>query len=352
MGMFKRAHLRGMVHELTRMGVVTWPTKLAEEVAADEIADAMPEEVVPEQTEEDGLTPEQAQEALEQIVQVAEQIAEKTGGAIYEDTCKIAAEETYEDAASNAAIAVMEKAAAEVAEGGPTVPGQGDASPDLGATSEAEIDAMDTPSAEIVGPQGTSEVDTTPGAVGAEAVRPEQPGAVGSPPTGEAAKTAATLQSIESLLQKMSSVDGASISGGSAQGPAPTPRLDLDDNLNIPGVVASSQGKTVLDIPAAATIGVTKKQPAGTPGQTAATPNEPAKDAVKQAMDLLRASPAGQALLHKVAKEEKEKEEKEKKGKEPFWARKDEKKDDKEEESEKEASILTALQNLQNVING
>ncbi len=325
MGLFKRAHVRGMVHELTRMGVVSWPTKLAEEMAADEIADAMPEEVVPEQTDDEGLSPEQAQEALQKIVEVAEQIAEKTGHVMYEDTCKIAAEMSYEDAASHAAITVMEKAAEEVASGGPTVPGQGDASPELGATSEAEIDAADNPSSGIVGPQGTSEVDTAPGAVGAEAVRPEQPGAVGSPPNSEASKTAATLQSIETLLQKMSAIDGASLSGGAAQGPAPTPRVDLDDNLNIPGVVASSQGKTVLDIPAAATIGVTKKQPAGTPGQTAATPNEPAKDAVKQAMEMLQSTPAGQAVLSKLAVAE---------------------------ESAKEASILGALQNLQAALDG
>lgn len=320
MGIFKRAHLRGMTHELTRMGVVSWPTKLAEEMAADEIADSLPEEVVPEETDEEGLTPEQAQEALKKIVEVAEQIAEKTGHVMYEDTCKIASDVSYEDAASYAALSVMEKAAEEVATGGPIVPGQGDASPELGATSEAEIDAADVPSSEIMGPQGTSEVDTAPGAVGAEAIRPEQPGAVGSPPTSEASKTAATLQSIETLLQKMAAVDGASLSGGAAQGPAPTPRVDLDDNLNIPGVVASSQGKTVLDIPGAATIGVTKKQPAGTPGQTAATPNEPAKDAVKQAMDMLRSSAAGQALLNKLAKED---------------------------EGVKEANILNALQNLQ-----
>jgi len=324
MGLFKRAHVRGMVHELTRMGVVSWPTKLAEEMAADEIADAMPEEVVPEQTGEEGLTPDQAQEALQKIVEVAEQIAEKTGHVMYEDTCKIASEMSYEDAASHAAITVMEKAAEEVASGGPTVPGQGNASPELGATSEAEIDASDVPSAAIMGPQGTTEVDTTPGAVGAEAVRPEQPGAVGSPPDGEASKTAATLQSIESLLHKLS-VDGASLSGGAAQGPTPTPRVDLDDNLNIPGVVAASQGKTVLDIPAAATIGVTKKQPAGTPGQTAATPNEPAKDAVKHAMEMLQSTPAGQAVLHKLATEE---------------------------AATQEANILSALQHLQGALAG
>lgn len=299
MGLFKRAHVRGMVHELTRMGVVSWPTKLAEEMAADEIADALPDEVVPEQTEDDGLTPEQAEEALKQIVEVAEEIAEKTGGAIYEDTCKIASETSYEEMASYNALVLMEKAAEETAAGGPIVPGQDAPSVDLGTTSEAEVDAKNNPSADVVVPQGTSEVDTSPGAVGAEETRMEQPGAVGSPPVSEAAKTAATLQSIESLLQKMA-MDGASLSGGAAQGPAPAARVDLNDNLNIPGAVATSQGTTALDIPESATIGDTKKQPAGTPGATAPTPNEPAKDAVKQAMELLATSPEGHELIQRM----------------------------------------------------
>jgi len=346
MGLFKRAHVRGMVHELTRMGVVSWPTKLAEEEAADEIADAMPEEVIPEQTEDDGLTPEQAEAALEKIVEVAEQIAEKTGHVIYEDTCKIASVTSYEDAASHAAIAVMEKAAAEVSDSGPIIPGQGSPVEDNSATAEADVDAMNNPSTDVVGPQGTTAVDTKPGAVGAEEIRMEQPGAVGTPPTGEAAKTAAMLQSIESLLKKVAT-DGASISGGAAQGPAPMPRVDLNDNLNIPGVVAKRQGTTVLDIPATATIGETKKQPAGTPGATAPTPNEPAKDAVKQAMDLLRSSPAGQALLAKLAEGESCDSKKDEPKKEE--SKKEEPK--KDEEAMKEAHILAALNNLQTALN-
>jgi hypothetical protein len=310
------------------MGVVSWPTKLAEEEAADEIADAMPDEVVPEQTDEEGLTPEQAEEALQQIVEVAEQIAEKTGGAIYEDTCKVAAAMSYEDAASYAAVTVMEKAAEETAAGGPIVPGQDTPIPDNTATSEANVDAKNNPSDEVVVPQGTSEVDTAPGAVGAEETRMEQPGAVGSPPVSEASKTAETLKSIESLLQKVAK-DGASLSGGAAQGPAPAARVDLNDNLNIPGVVAARQGTTTLDIPASATIGDTKKQPAGTPGATAPTPNEPAKDAVKQAMDLLRSTPAGQEILRKIANDE-----------------------ELATKQAQEGKIVAALNNLQAALNG
>ncbi len=41
MSLFKRAHVRGMVHEMTRQGIVTWPTKLAEDEAADGLAEAL-----------------------------------------------------------------------------------------------------------------------------------------------------------------------------------------------------------------------------------------------------------------------------------------------------------------------
>jgi len=340
MGLLKRAHVRGMAHELTRRGIVQWPTKMAEEEAADAIADELPEEVMPEETGEDGLSPEQAQAALQQIVEVAEEIAEKTGGQIFEDTQKLAAASSYEDAASHAAISLMEKAAEETAVAtGPDVPGQSAPAPELGATAEGEIDAVTNPSADVVVPQGTTEVDTKPGAVGAEEIRPEQPGAEGTPPSGEAAKTASQVLD---MLQKLAAVDGASLSGGAAQGPAPAARVDLDDNLNIPGVVAKSQGTTTLEVPAAANIGVTKKQPAGNPGPTAATPNEPAKDAVKKAMDMLRSTPEGAALISKIAEEE------EKKKKDEEECKKDEEEDKKEQE--KEAHLHTALQHLANAL--
>lgn len=356
MGMYKKAHVRGMVHEMTRRGLVQWPTKQAEEEAADAIAEELPEEVMPEETPEEGLTPEQAQMALEQIVQVAEEIAQKTGGQILEDTQKLAAASSYEDAASHAAVSLMEKAAEETAAAtGPAVPGATTPTPDLGATAEAEIDVKNVPSAAIMGgPQGTTEVNTTPGAVGAEAVRPDQPGVVGTPPTSEASKVASpVVDTVMQMLQKMASVDGASLSGGPAKGPVPNARVDLEDNLDIKGAVAARQGTTSLDIPAAATTGVTKSQPAGNPGVTAPTPNEPAKDAVKKAMEMLRASPTGNALVKKIAAEAKKEEEEENAAAEK--KRKEEEGEDeappkKEEEVEKEAQVVDALKNLAAVL--
>ena len=113
MGIFKRAHIRGMAHELTVQGLVTWPSKLAEEETADAIADDTEEEEVPEVTEESGLTEEQAAAALQKIVQVAEEIAAKTGGARDLGINKTAAATDYPSAASQTAIGLMQKAAEE-----------------------------------------------------------------------------------------------------------------------------------------------------------------------------------------------------------------------------------------------
>ena len=179
----------------------------------------------------------------------------------------------------------------------------------MGATAEGQIDAQNYPSAGVVGPMGISELDTRPGAVGVETTRADQPGAEASPPTGEVAKTAQPLlRSLENLLSRMSyqtektAMDGASLSGGATAGTAPTPRLDLTDNLLIPGVVASGRGQTSQDFPAAANIGVTQRHPAGTPGPTAETANKPATDAyVKSAMDVLNQTEEGRVFLHKLA---------------------------------------------------
>lgn len=329
MGLFKRAHVRGVAHELTRQGVTAWPSKLAEEEAADAVADDLEDEEVPEVTDEGGLSPEQASAVVQKLVEVADEIAQKTGGARDLGVNKTAASMSYEDAAAYNATSLMQKAAAETsAQTGPDVPGTGAPTPAAGATAETAIDATKVPSAERVGPQGTSDFSTAEGAVGKEKPQ-DPPGAVGSQPSGEVAK-------LSSLFKHMAAMDGASLTGGDAKGKAPAPRTDLPDNQNIPGAVASSRGGTGLDIPAAAQVGVMKKQPAGTPGQTAATPNDVAADA-KAASLFLTATPQGRALLKKLSEEACEHEKNE-------TAEKEKKEEEKAEA--KEAQIQAAVRNL------
>jgi hypothetical protein len=300
MGLFKRAHVRGMVHEATLQGLVSWPSKQAEEEAADALADALEDEEMPEVTDEEGLTEEEAAEVLEQIVEVANAIEEKTGGAILEDTQKIAASMDYHSAASNAALSVMEKAAEETAVAtGPDVPGTSTPSPDNSATAEGEIDEVKNPSSDVVVPVGTSSVDTSAGAVGAEEPQVQEPGAVGTPANSEASK----LSHILSALNKHAAAkaDGASLSGGSAGGPAPTPRKDVDDNLGIPGVIAPGQGKSQQSIPRGANEGMLMRQPAGTPGPTDRPDNELEKDPIKKAAAMLRSTQGGRNVLYKLS---------------------------------------------------
>ena len=359
--LFKRAHIRGMVHELTRQGIVEWPSKLAMDEAADAIADDFTDEEIPEQTGDTGLNEDQAAAALGRIVEVAEDMANKVGQ--YDPNLqKVAASQHIQDAAASAAIELMEKAAKETSvPTGPDMPGATPPAPELGATAEAEVDAANTPSADVVVPQGTTSLDTKPGAVGKEDRRPDQPGAQEGVTVNEAAKTASgALTSLASMLQqlgmttgteKKAEMDGASLSGSESTGPAPEPRIDVQDNLNIPDVKAPGQGKTVHTVPAKAETGVTKAQPGGTPGPTDATPNEPAKDrktaSLKEVIAAVKNAEGGAEILAKIAKEcmdtDKSNEEAPKKEEGfPFQAKKEEKKTE-EDEKEKEKSASLAL---------
>lgn len=303
MGLFKRAAVAGMSHYLMREGIVTWPSKEAEAEAVDAVADNFGDEEVPEMTDESGLTAEEAEAVLDQIVEVANALEQKTGGVKNIELNKEAAASNYQQTASQTAVRLMEKAAEETAVAtGPDVPGTKAPAPDNTATAEGKIDEANTPSSLLVGEKGKSTVDTKPGAVGKEEPQVQEPGAVGTPATGEVSKLSSMLGA---LTKSASVIDGASLSGGGTAGPAPAPRKDLDDNLNIIKAVGSGKGKTVQPNPIAANVGYSMRQPAGTPGVTAPTNNEPAKDAIKKAAEALRETPEGRKILFKLAEEAK-----------------------------------------------
>jgi hypothetical protein len=334
MSLFKRAHVRGMAHQLSREGITLWPSKQAEEEVADAVADDLGDEEIPEMTDETGLTPEQASAVVQKLVEVADEIAQKTGS--YDPGVnKTAASMDYESAATSSVVSLMQKVAAET---GPDVPGTGAPSPAEGATAETAIDAQKVPSADRVGPQGTTDFSTAGGEVGKEEKRPDQPGT----------ETSGSTAKLSAMFKHMAAMDGASLTGGDTKGPAPTPRKDLEDNQVIPGAVASSRGATGFAIPEAARVGATKAQPAGTPGTTAPTPNDVATDARKTAAFLVQ-TPEGRALIRKLAEEACEHEKKEETKEED---KKEEKKDENKPDfllpasEKKEAQISAAIQNL------
>lgn len=295
MGIFKRAHVRGMTHELTRQGLISWPSKFAEEEAADAIADNLSEEELPEVSPEEGLTPEQAKAVLDQIVEVAQTINEHVDpeGVSPEDEelNKLSAAFSYEEAAAASTYTLMQKVAEESStSAGPTIPGETKPVPELGSTAEGEVDAKNYPSTEYTGPQGETSFDTAAGEVGQQIRREQQPGTQESSPNNKLAGVLAHLKA---------AMDGASLSGGPAGGPTPAARKDLPDNLKIPGAVAPRMGVSSQNVPASAVVGTAMPHPAGEPGASAPVNNQLV---AKQAMDLLLSTEEGRDQLRQISK--------------------------------------------------
>jgi hypothetical protein len=330
MGLFKRAHVRGINHELVRQGLIGWPNEKIAEMAADEVADSydappeeegaeeelppeeegmppegMPEEGIPEVTGDEGLTPEQAAGVIEQLVEVAENIAAKTGGARDMEFPKLAAAVDYADAAEAHATALIIKAAEEA--DGTDVTGDGRFQEDTTAGGMADIDARDNPSSEVTGPQGHSDVDTSVGEVGAQ-VPQEPPGASAETPA-EVAKLSAAL--VQYLQKKSDSNPGSGDTGSTGHEEPP-------DNQDMSGV-APAQGSTTQ--PKGPLMGEQKPQERE---NSPSTPGEVAK-----LSSLLT------RVFAKLSEEEEKKDEEEKKEEEPA----------KEEEA-KEASLRKAIETL------
>jgi hypothetical protein len=326
MGLFKRAHVRGINFELMRRGLVAYPNEKVAEEVADAIADELPEETVPEVTGEEGLSPEDAAGVIDQLVDVAEEIAQKVGGVTDPELNKLAASVDYEKAASAHAQDLMDKAAVEA---GTSVTGDGRFQNDI-MEGEGQIDAAKNPSSEVVGPQGTSDLDASAGAVGAERPQEDTPGAT--------AVTAGEVAKLSSLLAKLSQEDKGT--GPGSGGMASPGYAEPDTNMGMSGV-APDQGKTVQ--PKGPLIGEQIPQPAK---QTIspATPGEVAKlsSVLNQALAYISKTGGTEELPPELKEHiEKKKEEKEE-DKDENGEKKDEEK--KEENGQKEAAeLLTAL---------
>lgn len=319
MGLYKRAHVRGMSHRMAALGLLTWPSKEAEELAADKIADDFTDQEVREVTDRTGLTIKEAGLVMRRLASVANDLHTKTGGARDLGVNKIASEVDPVEAAYHAADCVMLKAAAEA---GNMVTGDGSHQHEM-AAGTGPVDAEKNPSSEWVGEQGTTRLDTKPGAVGAEQPQEKKPGASDITPS-EVAKLSAFLQKLSDEMA-----------------PVGTPNEPKD---NFDGAGAIEQGKTVQ--PKGPQMGEQKPQPAKQQ-TTAATPNEPSKLAQSK---LARA-------LNVLAKLSEEMEEKKEEGEE----KKEEKKEEKEKppvpppfepktNEGKSAAVMSALKALSDAV--
>lgn len=341
MGIFKRAHVRGVTFELVRRGLLSFPSeKIADEVAdavADNLAQEMPpgggepEGGIPEITGEEGLTADEAAEVIDQLVDVAEEIAQKTGGVKDASFNKLAASISHQEAASLHAIALIEKAAAEE---GTIVTGDGRFQDEIMA-GEGQVDAEKNPSSEVTGPPGTTDLDTSAGAVGAEKPQDEMPGATDVTP-GEVAK-------LSSLLRKLSQDTGTSPGSGDT---GSTPYKEPATNVDMSGV-APDQGMTTQ--PKGPMIGEQQPQPAKQE-TSPETPGEVAKlsSALSTVFEALKKSGQLENLPPELKEKAEEKKEESSEGegekKEENGEKKKENGEMKEENGEKNAAeLLKAL---------
>jgi hypothetical protein len=318
MGLFKRAHVRGINHELVRQGLINWPNEKIAEEAADAVADEMGEEVLPEVSGEEGLSAEEAAGVIDKLVDVAEEIAEKTSNQRDDNFPKLAAAVEYDVAASAHATSLMQKAAAEA---GTDVTGDGRFQEDMMAGGMGPIDAQKDPSSEKVVPQGTSNLDTAPGEVGAQEPQTDPPGA-SAPTPGEVAKLSALL---EKFTKRSSTDPGSGDTGGTGHKEPP-------DNQAMLGV-APAQGKTTQ--PKGPLMGEQKPQPR--------------TDSVSTSGEVAKLSSLLQEAITKIsgdvppqfkAKAEESKEEKKEEKKE------ESKEESEDDEKEKKAQLKNALEVL------
>lgn len=300
MGLYKRAHLRGMAYALHQHGVVSFPNlKLAMEVA-DTVADDLTDEEVAPETEEDGLTEDEAAIAIDKLVDVANVLADKVGHVVDPNFHKVANITSLEDAASTLAFNLIEKVAAE----GPIIPGQQPPQAELDATNEALVDAMDNPSSQVIVPKGNSAMDATPGTVGHQEVRVNQPGAIDSSPPETVAdvKISALLNKLGMGAATLATPDPKGDGSPGSLGGKGDGRKDLLTNLGMGKNMIVAQGDTqqtppAVPVPLRATPGTGSVVQKGKPA------NE-LQDDVKQAAAVLMQTPNGRQILNKLAEEQ------------------------------------------------
>jgi len=283
MGLLKRAHVRGLNFGLIRNGLVSYPSaKFANEVA-DAVADNVEDTEAPEMTDGSGMTAAEVAPILQKLVEVAQEIAAKTGSARDLGLNKVSADANLNivKLAYAHADRCIEKAALE---SGTNNPGSGPAEHSQ-VTSEGETDAQKNPSSAVVGPQGSTSLDVSAGMIGSQSVRPNQPGTQDSP-----APTTLADVKISSLLAKLSA-DGTLPQGGGRQ--------DLSTNAHMKRLVVP-QGMTHSTTPHVPVP--LKKHPAAPQPHVS---NEIQADVKKTAAQLL-STPEGRQIINTLAEQQKQ----------------------------------------------
>lgn len=300
MGLFKRAAVRGMAHELVRRNVVNFPSKLAMDEAADAVADASP---MPEMADEGGHNPEDVAAIAQKLIEIGTALQAQAG--IGQDAgappgapplpmtpegggppppeameaAKAAAyllkEANYVDVAdlaSNAAVACMEKAAEEQKVAGPSgalMHGgdkQNTAAAAAKTDSVAALDLKQRPAGAYHDGVGNTALDTSKGELGhqgAPTVHPSNSPSGGNSITADASKSAALKGLRAQLKQAASTLIGVASPASTKNTEADAAKSDSVAQLDLKNRPANAyhvgQGNTNIGEDAAARIG--KEQP-------------------------------------------------------------------------------------------
>lgn len=304
MGLFKRAAVRGMAHELVRQNVVNFPSKIAMDEAADAVADASP---MPEMAEEGGHNPEDVAAIAQKLIAIGQALQEQAGigshpgapadappmpmdgpgggppppGAM--EAAKAAAyllkEAAYtpvEDLASNAAVACMEKAAEEQlaktsSSHGALMHG-GDAQNTAAAAAKydsvAALDLKQRPLHMYHDGVGNTALDTSKGEIGhqgAPSVHPTNSPSGGNSVTADASKSAALSSLRAQLKHAASTLIGVASPASTKNTEADAAQYDSVAQLDLKnrpaGAYHVGQGNTNIGEDAAARIGKEQKHP-------------------------------------------------------------------------------------------
>lgn len=231
MSLTQRAFARGINDELVRHGIIRYRDK----VAADEIADAVGDQM-PQEPAAEPVSPETAADVAATLVDAANKLVEETGAAglaeegappmAEEEELKTSAAQDLDTRAHNQAYACMVKAAQEVKMGmGSTIEGgdKGNTLSDAAATTgEGKVEADRRPDLYAnVGVDGVGDTSHPAGRdagaqVGTEEAHPDQPGASDAgavpPASGNTVVEQSKSSSLRAIIQKVAM--GTTIEGG------------------------------------------------------------------------------------------------------------------------------------------
>ena len=327
MGIFKRAAVRGICHELIRTKRAAFPDQESADAASDAVADKAPEaQAMPEVSPEGGHSPETVVAIANRLMEIAAELMKSVQGGAEapaggapeaggpppdvgalaakegaEQLFKTAAAADYETVASDQAVALMDKAAEETKAAGNLITGGdkgNDAHQAAKLTDVGALDQQQRPEGTYHHGAGKTEFHSEQGAIGDLAKHDKEPKETppGSNSLTESKKAA--------LNERIAKIAGALIHGGDkhntpAQAASTTEVGKLDQKQRPEGYAHVGQGNANFKEPQAARIGKEEKHPNG-PSNTPAGTNS-VIEASKAAGDLSAEDQAYVAVFSKCA---------------------------------------------------